>query len=182
MISTYLYDYLGSKVIEGKEEKEGHVLVDGVLSGTLWLREYGVLELGPLNAPIGPYLRFNDGAVERSVKQPPNGSWEPVPDDEVGEGLDLFRLLDPRTYSKIDSIVDEQRSQIYSQPPRVFVLATYPVEAMFKLLKVPDKELTCVVDMLGQWWQTSFSFGQEEIQMFVRDPLFADGVVIQLQR
>ena len=182
MISSYLYDYLGSEVITGKKGKEGNVLVDGAPSGMLWLRQYGVLELGPLNTPIGPYLKFDDGAVSRSVKEPPYESWERVPDDEINEGLHLFLLLDPRTYDKIDNIVDEKRSQIFSQPPRVFILATYPVEAMLKELKVPEKEFACVVDMLGQWWQTSFSFGQEEVQMFVRDPLFAEGVVIQLHR
>lgn len=181
MISTYLYEYLGSGVITGREEKEGRLIVDGQASGTIWLRRGGVLELGPLNAPLGPYLRFDGGGVFRS-SQLRNGQWQPVTDDEISEGLHLFLLLDPRTYDKLDGVVDSERSQISIREFGVFVLATYPVEEMFKHLSIPDGELICTVDMLGRWWQTHFTFGRERMDMFVRDPLFSEGVVVQFDR
>lgn len=181
MIASYLRNYLTTSVITGEEEKVGRILVEGEPEGTIWLGREGLLELGPLNPPLGPFLRFQAESIWRSLEHTQSHDWEPVSEYEVNAGLHLFLLLDPRTYDKIDSIIETDRSQILLQQDTVFVEATYPVEKMFGELNVREPELGCIVDMLGQWWQTSFSMSNERVEIFVRDPLLYGGVVVQFE-
>ena len=179
MILDHLREILSEGVVEGKEEREGSILVDGEPSGSIWLRRGGALELGRLNDPLGPYLKFEEDSISRSNQEPPTDQWEPVAEVEINWGLHLFLLIDPRTYDKIYEMADNERIEIVPHRDGVSVRVRYPLEEIFREFKIPDIELNCIVDMLGQWWQTSFFFGPDRLEIFVRDPLFEDGVVVQ---